>query len=282
MKGVQAKGLGIALGGRSIVSDVRFHAPAGQITALIGPNGAGKSTLLRLVGGILRSNQGDVTFDGQSLPAMSGPARAKIVALVEQDLATDAELNAQQAVMLGRIPFQSAWSRASRDDQAIVDEAMRATGCVSLAMRRYATLSGGERQKVQLARALAQQPSLILLDEPTNHLDIEAQLAMLTILKQRADDGATVLAALHDLNLAAGCDHVVALDAGSIIAEGPPEAVLAPERISALYGVRAAVIAHPLTENPLIAFAESGHHGEDAPWSAYPAPWRSKGRIAVP
>jgi iron complex transport system ATP-binding protein len=139
----------------------------------------------------------------------------------------------------------------------VVARSLLASGAAAFAARAYDELSGGERQRVNLARALAQEPELLLLDEPTNHLDIHAQLTMLALLRRLADDGITVLAALHDLSLAAGyADHVVVLAAGRVVAAGAPGEVLTTELIREVWGVEASVLEHPRSGRPLIAFSE--------------------------
>jgi iron complex transport system ATP-binding protein len=158
--------------------------------------------------------------------------------------------------MLGRIPFQSIWQTVpSAEDENAVAAALEAVGMSSLAERSYGTLSGGEQQRMQLARALAQQPRLLVLDEPTNHLDIHAQLTTLALLQALARAGATVLLSLHDLNLAAAfCDSLVVLHSGRVVAQGQPKAVLTPALLRDVYEVQASVLPHPLTGRPLLAF----------------------------
>lgn len=251
-------GISVRIDGKSIVNSVQFTVPLHGIVALVGPNGSGKSTLLRLLSGVQKADGGDVSFDGQRLLPMSRRDRARLVALVEQDSHSEFPLTVRQTVELGRIPFQSIWAGGNDADRSIVDDAFEVTGTKEFAARPISTLSGGERQRVHLARALAQQPRLLMLDEPTNHLDIRAQLSTLRLLRRLADQGLTVLAALHDLNLAsAHCDHVIALKDGQVHAVGTVEDVLQPVLIEEIYGVSADVLVHPQTGRPLIAFSES-------------------------
>jgi iron complex transport system ATP-binding protein len=166
------------------------------------------------------------------------------------------------------VPHQSAWGGDTARDRDVVARSLAAAGAAQFAQRRYDELSGGERQRVNLARALAQEPELLLLDEPTNHLDIRAQLATLGLLRRLADDGLSVLAALHDLSLAASyADHVVVLAEGVVVAAGEPGDVLTAELIRAVWGVDATVLEHPATGRPLIAFApaDAAHSATDAP-----------------
>ncbi|CAM3436473.1 heme ABC transporter ATP-binding protein [Nocardioides dubius] len=249
-------GIGAEVGGQRLIDQVSFSVPAGAVTALVGPNGAGKSTLLRALSGAGPRSSGVVLLDGEDLYALGRRDRARRLALVEQEVRSEFALTVRQTVELGRTPHQSLWSLGSADDETIVAQALERADAAGFAHRQLGTLSGGEQQRVQLARALAQQPSLLLLDEPTNHLDVRAQLHTLRLLGSLAGEGMTVLAALHDLNLAAAfCDHVVVLADGQVRAVGPVAEVLTPELIGDVYGVRADVLSHPRTGRPLIAFS---------------------------
>ena len=196
-------------GRRLIIDDVDCTVPAGTVGALLGPNGAGKSTLLHLIAGIERADAGTAHFGDRDLAAMRRRDRARVIALAEQDVQDAPGLRVAEVVALGRTPYLGAFAGPGELDRAVVRRCMEDAGLVELADREYASLSGGERQRVNLARALAQEPELLLLDEPTNHLDVRAQLVMLRLLRELAHGGLTVLAALHDLSLAAGyADHV--------------------------------------------------------------------------
>ena len=224
MSGLAVSEVSVTAGGKTILDGVSLSARPGQLTGLIGPNGAGKSTLMRATLGLQALAHGTIRFDGADLPAMSRRDRAKISAFVEQSGTTESHLSAQDVVMLGRIPFQSVWQATpSRDDEHAVAGALEAVNLTGVADRLYQTLSGGEHQRLQIARALAQQPRLLVLDEPTNHLDVHAQLTALALLQSRARAGATVLLALHDLNLAAAfCDSLAVLHGGKVVTQGVP------------------------------------------------------------
>ncbi|MBX3094351.1 MAG: ABC transporter ATP-binding protein [Cryobacterium sp.] len=252
-----ARDLRVELGGRVILSGVDLDVPAGAITALIGPNGAGKTTLIRGISGLVPAS-GSVAFEGSDLLALGRRERARTVAVVEQELTSELPLSVRDAVELGRTPHRGMFG-STTDDSAVIEAALAATDTAEFVDRRFETLSGGERQRVHLARALAQQPRLLLLDEPTNHLDVRAQLSAFAVLRRLADDGVTVLAALHDLTLAASlADHVVVLAAGRIVDAGDPERVLTAGLIREVYGVEAVVLTHPQTGKPVIAFAPPG------------------------
>ncbi|NMR19080.1 ABC transporter ATP-binding protein [Cellulomonas fimi] len=251
--------------GALILDGVDVTVPTGSVGALLGPNGSGKSSLLRLVAGVGGAvpsahgpgrTSGVVTLAGADLRGMRPRERARRVALVEQEGASDVALTVRDVVMLGRTPHRSRWAPDSSQDHAVVDRALAAVGMTGFARRAFPTLSGGERQRVQLARALAQEPALLLLDEPTNHLDVQAQLTTLDLVRRSARAGTTALVALHDLNLAAAwCDHVVLLSRGRVAAAGAVEEVLTPDVIDPVYGVRTTVLRHPATGRPVLTFA---------------------------
>ncbi|RXZ47289.1 ATP-binding cassette domain-containing protein [Agromyces fucosus] len=242
--------------GRLVVDEVDVTVPAGALGALLGPNGAGKSTLLHLIAGIERADAGALAFAGHDLAALRRRDLARRIALAEQETHEAPELRVHEVVALGRTPHLGPWSGLGDRDHAVVAESLAVLGLEPLAAREYATLSGGERQRVNLARALAQEPELLLLDEPTNHLDVRAQLTSLELLRTLAGSGRTVLAALHDLGLAAAyADHVIVLDGGRVVAAGNPAEVLEPGLIRDVWGVEAEVLAHPSTGRPIIAYS---------------------------
>lgn len=250
--------LSVARGGKAILSAISVTAPPGAVTGLIGPNGAGKSTLLAALLGLVPSS-GTARFAGADLPGMKRRDRARLLAYVEQSANTEERLTVRDVVALGRIPFQSALAAAGApEDRAIIAAALEDTGMTAFAHRRFDTLSGGEQQRVHIARALAQQPRLLLLDEPTSHLDISAQLQLLALLRRKAAAGTIVLLALHDLNLAARyCDHLLVLHAGRLAAAGPPAEVLTPALLRQVYGVRARLLPDPASGRPLIVYDDA-------------------------
>lgn len=256
MSGLSVRDVMVQAGDRTIIGGVSFEAGAGEVTGLIGPNGAGKSTMIAAALGLRPLTRGSIRLDELDLPGLSVSERAKVSALVEQFAATSERLTVTDVVALGRLPFQSAWqSRPSAHDMAVVSAAIAELGIGALALRLYHTLSGGEQQRVQLARALAQEPRLLLLDEPTSHLDIRAQLLVLDLLRRRAKAGSTVLIALHDLNLAARyCDRLVMLGGGRVAATGTPAEVLTPGLLLDVYGVHAEVIALPGRLDPVVIY----------------------------
>jgi iron complex transport system ATP-binding protein len=201
--GVTVASVTAVVDGATLVDAATFDAPAGRVTALLGPNGAGKSTLLRSIAGVTRPTSGSVLLDGEDLLGMRRRERARRVAFVEQDATTELPLTGRAVAALGRTPHEALLGGRDPGSDEIVTDSLAAAGALDFADRVIPSLSGGERQRVLLARALAQAPRLLLLDEPMNHLDIAAQLEVLGLLGRLAADGVTVVAALHDLALAA-------------------------------------------------------------------------------
>ncbi len=244
---------------RHIVDGASIALARGECVGLIGPNGSGKSSLLRMLYRVLPPTHGRVLLLGQDVADIEARAFARQVAVLVQESAPAFDTRVAELVMLGRIPHQAGWARDSAQDQAIVREALRQVGAGALADRSLAELSGGEKQRVLLARALAQQPQVLLLDEPTNHLDIRYQLEVMGLLRRQR---LSSIVALHDLNIAAHyCDRLVLLDQGRIVAEGEPAQVLTPARLQQVYGVAAEVDIHPGTGRTRISFIPGAIHG---------------------
>jgi iron complex transport system ATP-binding protein len=239
-------------GGRMVVDGVTLEVEPGGVLGLLGPNGSGKSSLLRLLAGLRRTSSGMVTLDGQDISGHRRAVLARRIAVVEQQVATEAPVTVLDIVRLGRTPHRgllSAWTAA---DEAAAAQALRQVGLAALGQRSWQTLSGGERQRVQIARALAQSPDELLLDEPTNHLDIRHQLEILALLRRLR---LTTIVALHDLNLAAMfCDHLVLLREGRVYAAGSPSTVLTRATIQEVYGVRTEIELCRTLGRPLIRF----------------------------
>lgn len=243
MGAIVASGVSFAIKGRRILDGVALEARPDELVGLLGPNGSGKTTLLRVLAGLRTPQSGSVRIDGVDVHDHSRRAIARRLAVVEQDTLAHVDLTARQVVEIGRTPFRGRFDALTDVDDLIVDTALARVDIVDLQQRTWHTLSGGEKQRVQLARALAQEPREILLDEPTNHLDVRHQLELLELL--RAID-VTCVIALHDLNLAARyCDTLVVLDGGGVAAAGPPESVLTVELLTTVYGVDATVDVDP-------------------------------------
>jgi iron complex transport system ATP-binding protein len=237
---VEARQVTVVLKGREVLAGVDFLGHAGELTALIGPNGAGKSTLLRVLAGLLVPSGGDAFLDGRALGAWAPHARARSLAYLPQDRTVHWALKVRGVVALGRLPHQSLGAGASQADAAAIDAALAACDIADLADRPVLELSGGERVRVLVARALAQQPRVLLADEPVAGLDPAHQLTLFRHLAALAADGRTVIVALHDLSLAARfCHRIVLLHQGRSIAAGAPQQVLTEEHLAAAYKIRA-------------------------------------------
>jgi iron complex transport system ATP-binding protein len=235
---LRATGLGFGYTAmRPVVSDVSLALPRAAFAALIGPNGCGKSTLLRLLGGLLQPWQGLVALDGAALGSIPRRRLAMRIAYVPQELTTVFPFTALEVVLTGRAPYTPRFGLEGRQDHAIAMEALGALGARHLAERPMTELSGGEKQLVAVARALAQQPELLLLDEPAASLDLKNRAQLVAALRRlREERGLTALVVTHDLELLdPAFDHVFAMRGGSLAAEGTPQEVLREDRLREIY-----------------------------------------------
>ena len=226
--------------------DVSVAIERGSLTGLLGPNGCGKTTLLRLMAGVLQPGQGSLSLNGRPLQGIPRRELARHVAIVPQETHPAFDYTVLEMVLMGRHPHLGLLQLEGPADIAIAQESLAATGTSHLAARSYATLSGGEKQRVVIASALAQAPSVLLLDEPTASLDLAYQLEVASLLSRlNRDRGVTMVLATHDLNVAAAlCDSLVLLRAGRVLAQGPTRDVLTGTFVQQLYGVEADVRFH--------------------------------------
>nr|BBH95819.1 ABC transporter [Thermogemmatispora argillosa] len=235
---LEVRHVSFGYGLQPIFFDVCLQIATGEMVGLLGPNGSGKTTLLRLLSGVLRPAQGEIRLQGRELGRWRRRELARVVAVVPQELHIPFEFTVEQLVALGRLPFVGLLGSYGSQDRARIAEAMRVTGVAALAERPFNELSGGERQRVLVAMALAQQPRLLLLDEPTAHLDIRYQIEVLELVRRlNREQGLTVLAAMHDLNLAARYFPRLVLFQRGIVADGTPASVLEPRLLSRVYGI---------------------------------------------
>lgn len=249
--------------GLPVLEELALQVRAGEFVGVVGPNGSGKSTLVRALSRVLAPLQGEVLLAGRDLYAqLSARQSAQAIGVVPQTTSAVLEFSVREIVEMGRAPHLAAhpFAAHSPDDTRIVGDALRAAGVDGMAHRLAPTLSGGEWQRVLLARVLAQQPDVLLLDEPTAHLDLHHQRQALGIARALAhDSGKAVLAVLHDLNLAAEfCDRLVLVHAGRIVADGTPADVLTTARLSAVYDADIWVRPHPMTGRPLLLAVPEG------------------------
>jgi iron complex transport system ATP-binding protein len=241
-------GVSVDITGRRIVSDVDISVPDGRFVGLLGPNGSGKSTILKAIYRVHRPASGRILLDGSDLLAMRQKDAARRIAVVAQESTVEFDFTVFEMVMIGRTPHKRAFDRDNAMDRTIAQHAIERVGCEDLTDRSFNTLSGGEKQRVLIARAIAQGADHLILDEPTNHLDIRYQLEVLELV---AGFGMTVLAALHDLSLAAlFCDTVYLLADGRIVTSGPPKAVITAEMVRHAYGADVLIVEHPESGTP--------------------------------
>lgn len=236
---LEASNITVHARGRAIVDGAGLTVAPGELVGLIGPNGAGKSTLLRAILGLTPRLSGNVTLDGADFAAMPARERARAIAFLPQDRRVEWRLTAHDVVMLGRYPHQAGFGGATVADREAVARAVAAVEGEALLDRPVAVLSGGERTRILLARALAVEAPILLADEPVAALDPYHQLHVMEILQARARSGAGVLAVIHDLALAARfMDRLVLMDAGRVLASGVPAAVLTPQNLATAYRIR--------------------------------------------
>jgi iron complex transport system ATP-binding protein len=239
---LSVRGLSFGYAGRTVFRDVTFSLRAGELVALCGPNGAGKSTLLRLLLGLHAPSAGAVEIEGAPLSSLGRREIARRLALLPQESPAELPLTAREVVELGRLPHLGRFQPEGAADERAVDAALAATDATAFAARPMTELSGGERHRVHLARALAQGAGALLLDEPTAGLDLVHQLQALELLRATVDAGRAAIVALHDLSLAARyCDRILLLADGALVADAPPAAVLTPETLASVFGVHADV-----------------------------------------
>jgi iron complex transport system ATP-binding protein len=241
-------------GRNPVLREVGLEVGPGEVVGLVGPNGSGKTTLVRVASRTLRPTAGRIRVGGQDLGRMSARDAARLVAVVPQDVVPAFSFTALELVLMGRSPYRSRWGGGGTEDWVRVREAMAATQVQHLADRPVDELSGGERRRVVLAQALAQNAPVLMLDEPTTHLDVRHVLDLLAIVRRLAElESTAVLAIHHDLNLAAStCDRLVALHRGAVVASGAPASVVTRAFLREVYEVEADVSIDPATGRPSV------------------------------
>jgi ABC-type cobalamin/Fe3+-siderophores transport system ATPase subunit len=251
---LDAREVTFSFNGTPVLSRVDLSLEPGRVVGVIGPNGAGKSTLVRLLSRLLTPADGEIRLNGRELSRWPRAEMARILAVVPQDPELPPAFTAWEMVLIGRTPYLGWLGRESVADREAARQAMVETGIWRLAHRLISQLSGGEQQRVVIARALAQEPRVLLLDEPTAHLDINHQIETLSLVARLVRQRhLAALAIFHDLNLASQlCDELILLKEGRLVAQGAPDQVLTPPVIQDAYGARVEVMAHPQNGLPVV------------------------------
>ncbi|MBT8508470.1 hypothetical protein AZH53_08635 [Methanomicrobiaceae archaeon CYW5] len=249
---IRADRLAAGYGAEEIIRDISLDAAEGEFIGIIGPNGSGKTTLIKAMSRVLAARSGSIMIEGQLLEEFGSKELARTLGVVPQETAVNFSYTVRDIVMMGRFPHQTRFSREGPEDYRVMEEAMALTGIAHLADRPVTEISGGERQRVIIARALAQQPRFLLLDEATAHLDINHQVEILSIIRGLGG-GVTKIGVFHDLNLASAyCDRIILMAGGEVRAVGTPAAVLTRENLRNHYGIDALIQTHPVTGRPMV------------------------------
>ncbi|CAM3649429.1 ABC transporter ATP-binding protein [Cohnella lubricantis] len=253
---LRAERIGKSYEGVKVLEGIGFEVRYGETFGIIGPNGSGKSTLLKLLSGIEMQDSGEIRFDGRPIAAYSRKELARRMAVLEQEPLPPVGFTVREVIEMGRYPHQKGWFGDESADTAegLIDGIMARLDLTEMAERSLEHLSGGEKQRVALAKVMAQQPELLMLDEPTTYLDIGRQIQLLDRIRDwQRTAKLTVVAVLHDLNLAAlYCDRLLLLDRGRIIGIGSPEEILTPDLLTGVYGTRPLVVPHPASGLPQV------------------------------
>ncbi len=260
---LEVQNLGLAYGRNLVVRDMTFQVMPGEMVGLIGPNGSGKSTIIKALSRVISPSSGQIFLDGRDISQISRGDLARLLGVVPQMPLLPSTFTAFEIVLMGRNPHLGLLQYEGVRDMAITWQAMERTATQSLAERRVGELSGGEIQRIVIARVLAQEPKSILLDEPTANLDISYQVETLDMIRGLClENSLTVLTALHDLNLASQyCDRLILINNGQIHAQGTPREVINSQNIKEVYGADNCVYTHPVNGLPTVLIkAGNGKH----------------------
>lgn len=252
--------VGFSYGAHRVLDEISFKVDAGEMLAILGPNGCGKTTLLKIISGVLRPAKGIISLQEEDLHRVKRRKIAQTIAVVPQELHMPFSFTVAEMVMLGRTPFVRPLRGETAEDRRVVEWAMKLTDTSSLAERSFLELSGGEKQRVILAMALAQEPKVLLLDEPTVHLDLWHQMEMLDLVRQlNAQIGVTVIAVLHDLNFASiYFPRLLFLSGGKMVADGAPADVIRSNNIQSVFHADVEIQMHPVLNVPQVVVVPNG------------------------
>lgn len=256
---IEVENLKFGYGKQLVLNGVSFNVKKGEFISIIGPNGSGKSTLLKILNNLYNPCEGKIFIDGNDIKSFKKRDLAKKMGLVLQDTNIDYEFTVEDIVLMGRHPHKGRWEKEDANDYKIVNESLEMTDTTYLKDRIITEVSGGERQRVMIAKALAQKPSIILLDEPTSHLDINHQVEILKLLKRmNKENGTTIILVIHDINLGIRySDKVILLNEGKIVEMGDAEKVITKENVEMTYNINVAIERNQHTNSLYVTPLES-------------------------
>ncbi len=255
---IQIRDLSFAYKDRAVLQTISLSVERGKMVAILGPNGSGKTTLIKILSAVL-TGQGEVVVNGEGIDTYGRRELSKLFAVVQQESRVNFPYTAAEIVLMGRASYHSPFALEGKKDLEAARASMDLTDCLSLSDRYLHELSGGEKQRVMIARALAQEPEILLLDEPSAFLDLKHQIQVFELLRRlNRERGLTIVAALHDLNLAAlFFPRLIMLREGKIYRDGSPKEVLTEETIEEVYGIRVRVEHDPVSEKPQLFICPS-------------------------
>ncbi|MEK4426124.1 ABC transporter ATP-binding protein [Solibacillus sp. FSL K6-1523] len=258
MKKLQVKNLRFSIDKKEILKDVSFDVPTGSFVGIIGPNGSGKSTLLKNIYRLYKPASGEILLDSKELSKMKNKDCAKEIAVLAQEGNSQFDFTVEQIVKMGRYPYKSAFEDYSKEDLKMVSDMLKKVGLDNYSDRSFSNLSGGEKQRTLIARALVQNTDFLILDEPTNHLDIGYQIQLMDLVKSLH---ITTLSAIHDMNIASMyCDYLIVMKDGQIKDFGTVEEVITSQMLKEIFGVNAHVGVNPINKKLLVSFMHTHVH----------------------
>lgn len=258
MKKLQVKNLRFSIDKKEILKDISFDVPTGSFVGVIGPNGSGKSTLLKNIYRLYKPISGEIFLDNKELSKMKNKDCAKEIAVLAQESNSQFDFTVEQIVKMGRYPYKSAFEDYSKEDLKMVSDMLKKVGLDNYSDRSFSNLSGGEKQRTLIARALVQNTDFLILDEPTNHLDIGYQIQLMDLVKSL---NITTLSAIHDMNIASMyCDYLIVMKDGQIKDFGTVEEVITSQMLKEIFGVNAHVGINPINKKLLVSFMHTHVH----------------------
>lgn len=255
---LQVENLNFSIDKKEILKDISFDIPKGSFVGIIGPNGSGKSTILKNIYRLYKPNSGKLMLDNKDLSTMKDKECAKEIAVLAQESSSQFDFTVEQIVKMGRYPYKSVFEDYSKKDFEMVNDMLKRVGLDDYSDRSFSNLSGGEKQRTLIARALVQDTDFLILDEPTNHLDIGYQIQLMDLIKSL---GITTLSAIHDMNIASMyCDYLIVMKDGKIKSVGTVEEVITADMLKDIFGVNAYVGVNPMNNKLQVSFMHSHQH----------------------